>query len=403
MKVKREEAKRIILERCTPGSTEVITLEKAYGRVLAQRATSPVDIPDEDKSAIDGFAFNTASLKELPARLKIVGETPAGAGERLKVGAGEAAYVATGGVIPEGADAAVRIEDVKVEGNEVVIDFPVERGTLINFKGSEIKKGETLLEEGELLNWQKVALLAHAGLYRVRVFQKVKVGVITTGTEVLEPEEPYRKGAVRNTNFYALKGLLESSGAQVIYLGKVKDDREELKRALEEGFNSCQIVVTTGGVSKGKYDLVKEVVKELGVELLFTQTNVRPGRPLTFGVKGEKLFFGLPGYPTATVVNALEFLLPAVRKAAGLKEFENRYITAVAGSRMHSRRGRVDFVRVNLAWEGNCLKALPLKNQQTSNYLSTATAHGFAVIGEERGEVAEGESVEVLPIFYNCL
>jgi len=404
MKVRREEAKRIILERCTRGSTEVITLEEAYGRVLAQKAVSPVDVPDEDKSAIDGFAFNTASLKELPARLKVIGETPAGARERLKVEVGEAAYVATGGVIPEGADAAVRIEDARVEGDEVVIDFPVERGTLINFRGSEIKRGETLLQEGELLNWQKVALLAHAGIYRIRVFQKVKVGIITTGTEVLEPEEPHRRGTVRNTNFYALKGLLESSGAEVAYLGKVRDDGEELKRTLEEGFNSCQIVVTTGGVSKGKYDLVKEVVKELGVELLFTQTNVRPGRPLTFGIKGNRLFFGLPGYPTATVVNALEFLLPAVRKTTGRRDYENRYLPAVAGERMRSRRGRVDFVRVILQWEGNCLKAFPLKDQQTSNYLSTARAEGFAVIGRERGEVKPGERVEVLPLpDYNCL
>jgi len=396
MKVKREEAKRIILERCNPQGREAKTLEEAYGRVLAEGVASPVEIPDEDRSAIDGFAFNTASLKELPARLKIVGETPAGAEERLKVGASEAAYVATGGVIPEGADAAVRVEDVKVEGDEVVIDFPVERGTLINFKGSEVRKGELLLEEGQLLNWQKVALLAHAGIYRIKVFQKVKVGVITTGTEVLEPEEPYRKGAVRNTNFYALKGILEALGAEAIYLGKVRDDEEELEKALKEGFKTCQIVVTTGGVSKGKYDLVKEVVKKLGVELLFTQTNIRPGRPLAFGVKGEKLFFGLPGYPTATVVNALEFLAPAVRKMAGLKKFENKYLTAVAGSKIRSRRGRVDFVRVNLAWEGNCLKAFPLKNQQTSNYLSTALAAGFAVIGEERGEIKEGEKVEVL-------
>lgn len=399
MKVKREEAKRIILQRCKPGPTEVKTLEEAYGRVLAQRAVSPVDIPDEDKSAIDGFAFNTASLKELPARLKIVGETPAGAKERLKVEVGQAVYVATGGVIPLGADAAVRIEDVKVEGDEVTIDFPVERGTLVNFRGSEIKRGEVLLEEGELLNWQKVGLLAHAGIYRVRLYQRVRVGVIATGTEVLEPEEPYRKGSVRNTNFYLLKGLLESLGAEVVYLGRARDQKEELKKALSEGFNSCQIVVTTGGVSKGRYDLVKEAVREVGAELLFTQTNIRPGRPLTFGVKGEKLFFGLPGYPTATAVNALEFLAPAVRKAMGMGNFENRYVLATAESRIRSKRGRVDFVRVALSWEENCLKAVPFENQQTSNYLTTALAQGFAVIGEERGEVNPGEKVEVLPLF----
>jgi len=398
MKVKRAKAKRIILERCSPIGVEEVTIEKAKGRVLAQDVTSPVDIPDDDKSAIDGFAFKTSSLKELPARLKIVGESPAGAKEKLEVKKGEAVYVATGGVIPRGADAAVRVEDVRVEEGHVVIDFPVERGTLINFKGSEIKAGEVALKRGELLDWRKLGLLAHLGVYRVKVFQRVKVGVITTGTEVLEPEEPFRKGAVRNTNFYALKGLIEGLGAEVIYLGRVKDEPTEVERAINQALSTCNVVVTTGGVSKGKYDLVKDVVKRAGVELLFTQTNIRPGRPLTFGVKGEKLFFGLPGYPAAMAVNALEFLAPALRKLMGMMEFDNKYQQAIAAERLKSRKGRVDFVRVNLSWEGGVQKAYSAGSQQTSNFLTFALCQGLAVIGEDRGAVEEGEVIDVLPL-----
>jgi len=396
VKVEREEAKRIIEERVKEVGVEEITLNEAYGRVIAQDISSPVDIPDQDKSAIDGFAFNTASLKELPARLKIVGESPAGSSRRLKVGEGEAVFVMTGGVIPEGADAAVRIEDVKVKGNEVLIDFPVEKGNLVNFRGSEVKRGEKVIEKGELLSYRLVGLLAHLGVYRVKVFQRVKVGVITTGSEVLEPEEPFREGAVRNTNFYTLKGLVEKLGAEVIYLGKARDEKEELKELIGEALSTCHFTVTTGGVSKGKYDLVRETVRELGVEVLFTQTNVRPGRPLTFGVKGDKLFFGLPGYPAATLVNALEFLAPAVKKACGLKEFKNRYVSAVAAGELRSRKGRVDFVRVKLSSEGGILKVFPEGSQQTSNFLTMARCQGLAVIGQERGTVKEGETVEVL-------
>ncbi len=396
MKVKREEAKRIIEERAELIGLEEVTLERAYGRVIAQEVFSPVDLPDQDKSAIDGFAFNTSSLKELPAKLKIIGESPAGSSQRLEVKEGEAVFVMTGGVIPKGSNAAVRIEEVKVEGEWVRVDFPVKEGNLINFKGSEVKKGERVIERGELLNWQRVGLLAHLGIYRVKVFQRVKVGIVTTGTEVLEPEEPFKAGSVKNTNFYALKGLLESLGAEVVYLGRARDQKEELKNLIGEALSTCHFTVTTGGVSKGRYDLVKEAIKELGVKVLFTQTNIRPGRPLTFGVKGEKLFFGLPGYPAAATVNALEFLAPAVKKASGMKNFRNRYAQAVAGESLRSKEGRVDFIRVNLSFEGGTLKVYKAKSQQTSNFLTMAKCQGLAVVKEDRGEVKEGEIVEVL-------
>ena len=396
VKVKREEAKRIIEERVKSKGWEEVTIEQAYERVIAQDILSPADIPDRDKSAIDGFAFKTTSLKELPARLKIIGESPAGSSRPLTVKEGEAVLVTTGGIIPEGADASVRIEDVKVEGDEVIIDFPVERGNLINFKGSEIKKGEKVIETGELLDWRKLGLLAHVGVHRIKVFQRVRVGIISTGTEVLEPEEPFREGAVRNTNLYTLKGLLRKVGAEVIYLGKVKDEPENLRRTIRQALETCDFTVTTGGVSKGKYDLVKGVIEELGVETHFTQTDIRPGRPLTFGTYGDRLFFGLPGYPAATLVNALEFLVPAVKKASGQRNFQNRYVEAIAGERLKSRKGRVDFIRVNLSFKGGFLKVHPAGSQQTANFLSAANCQALAVVERERGPVEEGEKVEVL-------
>ncbi|WP_456456731.1 molybdopterin molybdotransferase MoeA [Thermovibrio sp.] len=396
MKVKREEAKELILKECKETGTEVVALNQAYGRVIAQEVYSPVDIPETDKSAIDGFAFKSSSIKELPAKLKIVGEVAAGEKKRLKVKEGEAVFVMTGGVIPEGTDTAVRVEDVKVEGKTLIVEFPVKRGELVNFKGSEVKKGEKVLEKGEVLDFRKVGLLANLGIGKVRVYQRVKVGIITTGSEVLEPEEPFKEGAVRNSNFYILKGLLEGIGAEVVYLGKVKDNLEEIKKTIEEGLSNCQIVATTGGVSKGKYDFVKEAAKLAGVDVKFTQTNIRPGRPLLFGKREDKLFFGLPGYPAAMLVNALEFLLPAVRKVSGFKDFSNKYIKAVAGESLKSREGRVDFLRVNLKWEGGKVIVLSAGSQQTSNYLTAALCQALAVIGEERGTVKAGEVVDVL-------
>ena len=396
MKVKREEAKRIIIENCQEKFFEVVTLEKTYGRVLAEDVHSPIDIPDEDKSAIDGYAFNSESVTELPAKLKIVGETAAGDIDRKKVDIGEAVFVMTGGIIPQGADAAVRIEDVKVEDGYVIIDFPVKRGTLVNFQGSELKKGELILEKGVRLDYRKVGLLANLGIYRVKVFQKPVVGIVTTGNEVLEPYEKYRKGCVRNSNYYILKGLLERECAEVTYFGIVEDNKELMLKTFEEALSSVDILITTGGVSKGKYDFVKDVVKELGFDVKFTMTNIRPGRPLVFGIKENKLFFGLPGYPSAMVVNALEFLIPAIRKMGGVKQFENTYLTAIASEPLKSKKGRVDFIRVDVYAEDGVLKVSSAGSQQTSSFSSMALCGALAIVDENRGGISEGEVVQIL-------
>ena len=396
MKVKREEAIRTILDTCRVLPSEVVTVEDAEGRVISEDVLSGIDVPDEDKSAIDGFAFSHLSVKSLPARLKVIGETPAGS-ESLSVREGEAVFVMTGGVIPDGADAAVRVEDVRVEGDEVVIDFPVERGNLINFRGSEIRKGDLIVRAGTLLNGRLTALLAYIGVYRVKVHLKPRVGIFVTGDEVLEPYEPYRKGAVRNSNFYLLKGLLKAY-ADVHYLGRLKDDPELMKGRISRFVEDFDILVTTGGVSKGRYDFVRSVVEDIGFNVRITSTNIRPGRPLVFASLEEKLFFGLPGYPSAMLVNALEFLLPPVRKIAGFREFANRYMDVVAGENLRSRRGRVDFVRVRLSNEGGTLVAYSTGSQQTSNFITSVYCDGFAVIPEELDGAGKGDVVKFIPL-----
>ena len=394
MKVTREEALNVILSSVDPVKVEEsVTLEKAYGRILAVDIFSPVDLPDGDKSAVDGFAFKSSSA---PGRFKVIGESPAGRPDRLAVSNGEAVFVMTGGLIPEGADAVVRIEDVSFDGNYVTVDFPVREGNLINYAGSEIKEGERVLKKGDLLDFRKVGLLANLGIYRVKVFRKPRVGVLVTGDEVLEPFEPYFPGSVRNSNYYILKGILERIGVSVIYLGKSFDSVDEMASVFGEALEGVDVLVTTGGVSKGKYDFVKEVVERVGFDVRFTTTNIRPGRPLVFGVKGSNLFFGLPGYPAAMLVNALEFLVPALRKLSGRKEFFNRYLPAVALEDLKSREGRVDFVRVNLEVFDGRLGVVNAGSQQTSNFLSMAMCDGLAVIGADRGTVRKGELVDLL-------
>lgn len=392
MKVKREEALDIILNNVYSCGWEYVKLDNAYGRVLAEDVVSPVNVPDVNKSAVDGYGFKVSSLKELPAKLKIVGEVQAGDIGKFEVKEGEAVFVMTGGAVPDGVDAVVRVEDVSVEGNEVVVDFPVKKGELVNFVGSEIKKGEVVLTSGEWLDYRKVGLLAGVGVYKVKVFRKPVVGIATTGNEVLEAYEPHRTGCVRNVNYYVLQGLLSKAGAVPINLGNLEDDLDLTVKKLKEAFDHVDVLVTTGGVSKGKYDFVKKAVELLGFDVKFTSTNIRPGRPLVFAVKGKKVFFGLPGYPSATLVNAVEFLLPAVRKMAGERQCENVYYEFEAGEGIRGKKGRVDFVRVNV--KGN--KVYNAGSQQTANFYTIATCDGLAVIGEDRGTVETGEKVNVL-------
>jgi len=397
MKLERDDAKKVILENCRLKPSEVVTLDSAYGRILAKDVLSLIDIPDENKSAIDGFAFSHESVTQVPVKLKIVGETPAGS-EKLRVRKGEAVFVMTGGVLPEGADSAVRVEDVEVKDGYVLIDSFVERGNLVNFKSSEISKGIRIIEKGVRLDERLVGLLAYVGVYRVEVFSKPKVGVFITGDEVLEPYEQFKPGYVRNSNLYIIKGVLSACGIDVHYLGRLKDDPDLMEKRIGEALQFFDVVITTGGISKGKYDFVKDVVEKIGVDIKIRSTNIRPGRPLIFGLYGESLFFGLPGYPSAMLVNVFEFLLPALRKMSGLREFENRYVDAIAMESLRSRKGRVDFVRVNFEFKDGQFRVYSSGSQQTSNYLTAALCDGFAVVPEELEGVKEGDIVKILPL-----
>jgi len=396
VKVSREEALRVILDSVSVNAIkEYVVLEEALGRVLAEDLFSPVDVPDVNKSAVDGFAFRSDSIKKLPFSLKIVGEVKAGDIPEFSLKNGETAFVMTGGAVPKGADAVVRVEDVSVENGWIRGEIPVSKGSLVNFVGSEFKKGEAVLSRGEKLDYKKVSLLAYLGIYKVKVYGILSVGIATTGDEVLEPYEAYRIGSVRNTNYYLLKGLLKKEGISPVNLGNLVDDLDETVRLLGEAFEKVDVVVTTGGVSKGKYDFVKKAIKSLGFDIKFTSTNIKPGRPLVFAVKGKKVFFGLPGYPSATFVNALEFLIPALRKMAGFKEFRNRYLKLPAGETLKGKEGRVDFVRVILKENGGITRVYSSGSQMTSNFKTIALSEGLAIIDESRGRVEEGEIIDV--------
>ncbi|WP_457564013.1 molybdopterin molybdotransferase MoeA [Caminibacter pacificus] len=393
IKVTRNEAKEIIDSLTSQKYYETITIDEAEGRVLFEDMKAKFNIPESDKSAVDGYAINIDNLT-FPAKLKIIDEAPAGEAQKeLKDGA---IFIMTGGVVPKGANAVVRIEDVEKEGDYIVIKKPVKKGDLINFEGEEVKTGNVVLKKGEILDYKKVALLANLGHYQIKVFKKVKIGIVVTGSEVKEPFEALDKAGVKNSNLYILKGLLKPY-ADITYYGKLPDNLDEMIKVFKNAIEENDILISSGGASKGKYDFTKEIAKQIGVDIKFTTTNIRPGRPLIFGNKGKKLFFGLPGYPAALLVNAVEFLIPYVKKAAGIVNYQNEYKKAVLTTKTKAKEGRVDFIRGNIECDEK-VTFTPAYTQQTSNYLSIALSNALAVIDENEGTKEAGEIVEYILI-----
>ena len=394
MKKTRLEASKIIENYIEQKSFEVVTLNEAYGRVLFGDVKAKFNIPESDKSAVDGFAINVDDLK-FPATLKITGVAPAGAKQKeLKDGA---VFIMTGAVVPKGANAVVRIEDVEKNKDEIIVKKIVKKGDLINFAAGEMKEGEVILEKGTFLDYKQIALLANMGYYQIKVYQKPKIGIIVTGDEVKEPFEQSNKAGVKNSNYYILLGILKDI-ADITYYGKVNDNLDEMVKIFKTALDDNDILLSSGGASKGKYDFIKDIAKKLELETKFTTTNIRPGRPLIFAVKNEKLFFGLPGYPSALLVNFYQFLYPYIKKMAGFKKYKNKIIKAIAKEDIRSKEGRVDFVRVNVEYDEGKIFVKNSFSQQTSNFLSMAKSDALAIIEENKGKVKAGEKVEIILI-----
>ncbi len=382
-----QEAKKLITEVTPTLSYEIVNLNEALNRVLAEDIFSPIDIPEVATSAMDGYAIRSEDLRKVPQKLKIVGEILAGEKPNFSLNQGESCYVATGAALPKNADTIIKIEDAKVEENQLVIEKKPEKGQFVNLKGSELLKGKLVVSKGEKIDFRILGLLARIGVYQIKVFLKPKVAIIVTGKEI---KEPFEESGIKNTNIYILKGLLKEY-ADVSYMGIVDDDISSIQDVVKEAAEHHHVVITTGGVSVGKADYVKKALLSLKAEIKFEFTNIKPGRPLTFATLSNTLFFGLPGYPSAMLVNALEFLMPAIKKLQGFKKIDNNYIEVIAAEEFKSRKGKVYFIRANFEFREGKIFAYSAGSQLTSNYLTSAVCQGFVIIPEEKEKLLEGE------------
>ena len=389
-----DEALVRILGRVTPLGPEDVELSAAAGRVLAEDARAAVDLPPFPSSAMDGFAVRS---EDTPGRLPIVARIAAGVPAPRALEAGEAMAIATGGVVPAGADCVIPIEYVVENDNRVEIPDSVVNGDNVRARGGDVAAGDVVVPRGARLGAAQIGALAAAGLDRVVVGRRPRVAVLATGTELGRPGEPLGLGEVYEANGVLLATAFAAAGADVDALPAVADDESSHRAALERGL-AADVLVTSGGVSVGPHDLVRRILSDLGVKEIFWGVAVKPGKPLAFGVRGSTLVFGLPGNPVSSLVGAEVFVQPALLALQGATVpgpvfFEGRLAAAV---RRNAHRD--EFLRARSAASADGVLLDPVVGQESHMIARAAAADALVLAPRGEGELAAGERVRYLPL-----
>ncbi len=379
---------------------EAIPLTGACGRVLAEDIISPVDLPPFGRSIMDGFAVRAqdtfGATDGLPGQLTVIGEVKMGQPAGVSITPGQAAKIPTGGMLPDGADAVVMVEHTQPwDENTIEVVRGVAPGENIIRVGEDLSKGEVMLRAGRRLRPQDLGALAGVGILSIEVYRRPRLGLLSTGNEIIPPDTEPEPGQIRDINSAALTAAARIIGAEVIFFGIVRDNREELRARLKEAFESCDMVILSGGTSVGIEDMVAECIAELGPPgILAHGLSLRPGKPVIIAVAQNKPVFGLPGHPASSLLTFDLVVSPLLRKMAQYEEKPRVKVKALLARNLPSAPGREDFYRVRLESREGKLWAVPLLGK--SALISTLLrADGLLHIPAEREGVYEGEEVEV--------
>jgi len=395
-----DEAQTRILAHLRPQPAEVVPLAEALGRVLATSITAPVAIPPWDNSAMDGYAVraeDTAGASEQsPVGLDVLEVIGAGSVATRSVGPGQCAAIMTGAPMPPGADGVVVVEDTDgaTEG-PVSIRCASHPGKHVRREGEAVRIGDTVAEAGDVLGSGALGLLASMGLPEIAVARRPRLVVLSTGDEVVPPGRPLGPGQIYSSNNVALAAAIREAGGIAIDRGNVRDDPDAIAAALRDAAGEADAVVTTGGVSMGHFDHVKDVMGTVGTGVDFWKVRMKPGKPLAFGRLGDVPLFGLPGNPVSCLVNFAEFVRPWLRASLGDRTPFLPVVDAVAAEDFHDRPGRARFLRVALAWEEGGLVARSTGTQSSGAVVSMARADGLLIVPHDQQAPLAGALVRV--------
>ena len=398
-----ERARALIRDYLAPITTvEKLHIRQALGRVLAADIVSPIDVPGHDNSAMDGWAVRFGDLEpDAPTTLKRVGESFAGRPYDGGVGAGEAVRIFTGGVMPKGADTVVMQERAEErDGGVVVAPGAVNKaGQNRRFAGEDLKAGGNVFRRGQALNPAEIGMLASLGINEVPVYRRLVVAFFSTGDELVSIGTPLATGQVYDSNRYTIGAMLARIGCEAIDMGVVVDEPQALERAFRDAAATADVVITSGGVSVGEADFVKQLMDRLG-EVVFWKIAMKPGRPLAYGRIGDAHFFGLPGNPVSVMVTFYQFVRDALLVLQGRGEIEPvPTFKATLAAPIRKAPGRTEFQRGILARAGDGAWTVRTTGDQGSGILSSMSrANCFIVLGTDTGNVDAGASVDVQPL-----
>ncbi len=339
-----EKAQQIVAEHSIKISTEKMTFIDSLGRVLAEDIVSDMDMPPFDKTAVDGYACKRSDLGK---ELEVIETISAGSVALKMVGEGECSKIMTGAAVPEGADFVFMVEDAVEENARVKYTGSSQKDNIAR-KAEDISAGDIVLKRGRVIRPQDIAVMATVGATEVEVSQKPRIGIISTGDELVEPDLVPGKGQIRNSNAYQLIAQVIRAGAEAVYFGIAKDSEEETYSVVSKAIGSCDIVLLTGGVSMGDFDFVPEVLKKAGVEIVFDRVAVQPGKPTTFGVHSTALVFGLPGNPVSSFVQFELFVRPLIARSVNSNWTAAEFSYTLSKDYRRKRGERLAFVPVLL-------------------------------------------------------
>jgi molybdopterin molybdotransferase len=401
-----EDARHVVEEhasRLRARGKELVELLEGAGQVLAEPVLADRNFPPFPRATRDGYAVRAADLAKLPASLEIVGEVKAGAAEaNIKLEEGQAAAIMTGAPVPAGAEAVVMVEYTTGVGERVEITRGVSAGENIVPVGAEAKRGDRLLASGMRLDHAAIGVAASAGRARLLVYSKPRIAVLSTGDELVDIDVPPGRHQIRNSNSYSLAAQIQAAGGEVVMLPIARDEPERLRELIEEGFDA-DLLLITGGVSMGKYDLVEQVLADLNAEFFFTGAKIQPGRPVVFGrvpwgdaPEGFRYFFGLPGNPVSTMVTFELFARPVQEALSGMTPQRLVWLQARLKSEIKAKPGLKRFLPAVLSGEFDQAEVEMVPWQGSGDIAATARANCYVVISADREHIAAGEWVPVL-------
>ncbi|MFH2138547.1 MAG: gephyrin-like molybdotransferase Glp [Candidatus Omnitrophota bacterium] len=390
-----EQAVKRVLDSTKRLSGEKVLIEDSADRVLMEDIYAQIEMPPFNKSAMDGYALKTLDIKNVPVKLKSIGLIQAGQMFEKEVKRGECVKIMTGAALPKGADTVVMVEDTRQSGKDVEILRSAMKGMHVCKRGEDIKKRQKLLEKGTLIGISDVGLLATAGKGDIKVFRQPRVAVLNTGGEIVPAGTKRNKRQIYNSNGPQLLALLKADNIKPRFLGIAKDNHNELVREIRKGLVN-DVLMISGGVSMGDYDLIPDTLRNLGVKEVFHGVKIKPGKPLFFGTRKGTVVFGIPGNPVSNFLAYHIYIRPALFKMMGRDQCAPCFAEGIISKTFHHKVGRKHFVLGKISQKGGGYSFMPVGSHGSADILSLAKSDGFMVVEEKARVIKTGARVKFI-------